>query len=869
MKTQEIRKSFLDYFNNAASGRLSHLTTSSASLLPFNDATLLFTNAGMVPLKNYFLGVEKPPYNRLTSVQRCVRAGGKHNDLDQVGHTARHHTFFEMLGNFSIGDYFKKEAITLAWNLLTDVWRIPKDRLWISVYEEDLEAADIWMKHIKVHSDRIAYCGKASNFWMMGDVGPCGPCTEIFYDHGPKYPGGPPGSKDEDKGRFVEIWNLVFMQYNADASGQFNLLPKPSVDTGMGLERIAAVLQGVYDNYDIDIFQHILRHVSNVVQYQDLTHPSMRVIADHIRAATFLIADGLFPSNEGRGYVLRRIIRRALRHGYGLGMREPFFYRLVKPVIDIMKEAYLEIASQRASIEDIILQEENLFNGTVTQGMRVFEKAISELSGKVIPGEIVFLLYDTYGFPPDLTEDMAKERGLSIDQAGFTRSMQKQKAQSKQKHAFADKRLNVDVDVPTTFIGYDQLKETAAVIALHSTKAKVSELVEGDKGVVILDRTPFYAESGGQVGDAGILSYETGSFKVENTTKQGQLFLHSGKVLKGSIKVGDSVTAAVDDIRRMIACNHTATHLLQSALRQYLGEKVVQKGSLVHAKRLRFDFAFSRALTVKEIQDIEWWVNAEIRKNIPVGIFHCDLEEAKKMGAIALFGEKYADEVRVVDIKGCSLELCGGTHVQRTGDIGLFKIISDGAIAAGVRRIEALTAEEALNYIQAQQVQLKALATQLKVDQQSLASRISQLLTDNQQMTKQLNQHQQTHVNQLFNILNDSSDNIKGSTLLLQKVDCGNVQVLRQLIDQFKAKHQSYIVILATVIKDRLQLVVGISKNLTSKLNAVELLKKLNPFIDGKGGGRADLAQGSGRKVAGLPAAFEHIKTFLKGNLDL
>jgi alanyl-tRNA synthetase len=870
ISTQEIRKTFLDYFSDA-SNHLEHMVLRNAPLVPFGDSTLLFTNAGMVPLKNYFLGIEKPPHQRLTSIQRCVRAGGKHNDLEQVGHTARHHTFFEMLGNFSVGDYFKKEAIQLAWTLLTQVWELPKEKLWVSVYKDDLETAEIWTKHMKVSPDHISYCGKDSNFWMMGDTGPCGPCSEIFYDHGEQYPGGVPGSKDEHLGRFVEIWNLVFMQYNADASKQFNPLPKPSIDTGMGLERIAAVLQGVYDNYDIDIFRHLLLSLADIVSCQDLKKPAMRVIVDHIRAAAFLIADGVFPSNEGRGYVLRRIMRRAVRHGCSLGMRDPFLHQLVKPLTDIMKDAYPELMPQQTSIGDIILEEEKLFHQTLTQGMKVFEKAVSELSGKIIPGEVVFYLYDTYGFPKDLTEDMARDRQLKIDQAGFDREMKKQKTQSKKQHAFfTDSRLNIAAHTPTPFVGYQQLSITTEVIALHTEQTAVDTLNVGDKGVVILQDTPFYAEAGGQVGDSGMLSGVDGIFQVEDTRKQGQIFLHFGQVVKGCLRVRDTVQALVDKTRLMTAANHTGTHLVYRALRVILGQQVIQKGSFVHAKRLRFDFTFSRALIQNELMEVEHWVNDKIRQNISLNVYHCDIEEAKKLGAMALFSEKYEQKVRVVDIPQCSLELCGGTHVARTGDIGLFKIISEGAVAAGIRRIEALTGEAALMYVQQEEQQLTTLMRQLKVNRTDhLSLRVSQLLAENRDLLKRLEHQQYNRMSQLFDQLLKAIDNVNGVNVLIQQIEIITIQALRRLVDRFKLKHSPCIVILAMIDqnKKRVHVIAGVSKDMISRVSANAILTIFTQKIKGKGGGRTDLAQGSGSDLNALPSALKEMRHFLMGRL--
>jgi alanyl-tRNA synthetase len=866
MNTHDIRCAFLNFFNQASNGLL-HTTLPSASLIPFNDPTLLFTNAGMVPLKNYFLGIEKPPANRLVSIQRCVRAGGKHNDLAQVGHTARHHTFFEMLGNFSIGDYFKTEAITLAWTFLTEALNIPKDKLWVTVYEDDQEAADIWLQKIGIDSTRLSYCGKVSNFWMMGDIGPCGPCSEIFYDHGPSIPGGPPGSKDEDKGRFVEIWNLVFMQYNADATGQLLPLPRPSIDTGMGLERIAAIMQGVYDNYDIDIFQSLLKALSQIVSCADFKNPAMRIIVDHIRSTVFLIADGVYPSNEGRGYVLRRIMRRAIRQGYTLGVREPFFYRLVKPLANVMKDAYPELEAQRTSIEDIILQEEKLFSGTLATGMKVFEQTILNLTERVIPGDVVFYLYDTYGFPRDLTEDMAKDRGFRIDEVGFDRAMKKQQAQSKKSHLFTHRHLNVDTEMVTTFTGYDVLEESAKVLGLYCDDTSVNELKTNTSGIVILDRTPFYAEAGGQVGDSGLLTFSNGAFKVENTQKVGQVYLHWGKVIKGSLHLLNQVTARVDLKRRFIASNHTATHLLHQALRHFLGDAVVQKGSFVDARRLRFDFSFSRALTQEELINIEQWVNEKIRENILVEISWCDLQEAKKRGAIALFGEKYVDLVRLVDIKKCSLELCGGTHVRRTGDIGLFKIISESAIAAGIRRIEAVTAKEALLYVQSIDEQIKKISVQLKTDSNHLLSRVSQLLVDNQHMQKQALRLQQKNIGTLYKDLQTQIKDINGVAILVVKIDQIEKRLMRQLVDQFKEKLKLCCIVLASVHQNNVQFIVGVSKPLTKQLSAVEIMDHLMPQVNGKGGGRADLAQGGGANIKGLSPALNSVQKFIQGKV--
>ncbi|MBL4647403.1 MAG: alanine--tRNA ligase, partial [Gammaproteobacteria bacterium] len=835
-----------------------HHLVDSSPLVPGNDPTLLFTNAGMVQFKETFLGTEPRSYSRAVSSQRCVRAGGKHNDLDNVGYTARHHTFFEMLGNFSFGDYFKREAIQFAWQFLTEELALPKEKLWITVYQDDDEAADIWLNEIGIDTTRFSRCGEADNFWSMGDTGPCGPCSEIFYDHGADIPGGPPGSKDADLDRYIEIWNLVFMQYNRSAEGQLTPLPKPSVDTGMGLERIAAIMQGVHDNYGIDIFQYLIRAIAKLANSQDFSHKSLRVIADHIRSTSFLISDGVVPSNEGRGYVLRRIIRRAVRHGSKLGLHQPFFYRLVEPLAEQMGEAYPELINKRQQIENVLQQEEQQFALTLDNGLQVLEQQFAHLTNQTIPGELIFKLYDTYGFPVDLTGDIARERGLTLDVPGFEQAMQQQRQRSQKNQKFSiDYAQQLSIRHQTKFTGYDTLTDEASIIALFKNNQSVNTLQADDEGFVILDRTPFYAESGGQVGDKGLLGKADNLFQVEHTSTVGQASINHGKMKQGDISVGDTLQLQVNaDERQATALNHSATHLLHAALRQLLGEHVQQKGSLVDATRLRFDFSHFEPLSSQQIQQIENVVNQKIRENIWVETNIMTVDEAKKSGAMALFNEKYGEHVRVLTIGDFSIELCGGTHVQRTGDIGLIKIIVETAIAAGVRRIEAISGQAALDYVNVSEQQLVRIAQWIKVGRDNLEQKIRQEIEDYRVLKKKYQQLKQKLTCANIDDLVSQAEQIGGSKVLLTLLSDVDVKASRQIVDQLKQKLTTAIIVIATQSDNKLSLIAGVTKNCTEKVKAGELVKLIAKHIDGQGGGRADMAQGGGSNVAKLPEAF-------------
>jgi alanyl-tRNA synthetase len=864
MKTTQIRQQFLDFF-----AKHGHTIVPSSPLVPSNDPTLLFTNAGMVQFKDVFLGQETRPYTRATSSQRCVRAGGKHNDLENVGYTARHHTFFEMLGNFSFGDYFKRDAIHYAWQFLTEVLQIPADRLWVTVFKDDQEAADIWLNDIKIDPKRFSCCGEQSNFWSMGDTGPCGPCTEIFYDHGPSIPGGPPGSPEEDGDRYVEIWNLVFMQYNRAADGTLTPLPKPSVDTGMGLERIAAVMQGVHNNYDIDIFQHLLAVIRRLAPLADTHITSARVIADHIRSTAFLITDGITPSNEGRGYVLRRIIRRAIRHGYKLGLQDAFFYRLVSPLVEVMGQAYPELVKAQSLIEHVIQTEEQQFASTLTQGMKLLEQEVNKLSGHVLPGNIVFRLYDTYGFPPDLTADIVRERGLTLDYAGFEKEMTKQREQSRETSRFSvDYTQLPQLQGETEFTGYEQFTDEGTVTALLQENHEVEHLSAGQSGAVVLDRTPFYAEAGGQVGDSGYLFFEKGSFRVHDTKKQGMVHVHYGQVEKGTLQVGTHVSAEVDSSRQATMLNHSATHLLHAALRHILGDHVIQKGSLVDPHRLRFDFSHPTPLSEEQLRAIERLVNQQIRANLAASIEVLTPEEAKKKGAMALFGEKYGERVRVLSMGEFSMELCGGTHAARTGDIGLFKIISETGIAAGIRRIEALTGEQALEWVTQQEHYLQDLMQLLKTNRENLAEKLQQTLQQHRHQEKELlelkNQQakwQSTQLAQQVVMIGD----IKVLAIQLPQ---GDNEILRTLVDELKNQLNKAVIVLAVTKGSQVQLICGITKNCTDKLRAGELMAYVAEQVGGKGGGRPDLAQGGGNNPAQLAAALHSVAFWIKEKLQ-
>lgn len=848
MTSAEIRQAFLDFFKQQG-----HEVVDSSSLIPANDPTLMFTNAGMVQFKDVFLGSDKRSYSRATSSQRCVRAGGKHNDLENVGYTARHHTFFEMLGNFSFGDYFKQDAIKFAWNFLTEELGLPKEKLWITVHHSDTEAEKIWKEEIGVDPERFSKLDE-DNFWSMGDTGPCGPCTEIFFDHGPEVWGGPPGSPEEDGDRYIEIWNVVFMQYNRSADGEMTPLPKPSVDTGMGLERIAAVMQNVHSNYEIDMFQNLLKATAAAVGTADLDNKSLRVIADHIRSCSFLIVDGVLPSNEGAGYVLRRIIRRAVRHGNKLGAQGAFFNQLVVALVKEMGEAYPELAEKQAQVERVLLKEEEQFAKTLDHGMRLLEEAINNLKGSVIPGETVFKLYDTYGFPHDLTADVAREHELTIDDEGFEREMGAQRERARAAGKFSvDYNDAIKLDGETSFTGYEHLSgDASTVVALFKEGEAVDELQAGESGLVVLNETPFYAESGGQVGDTGVLSAAAATFTVTNCTKEAKNNLHHGSVATGTLKVGDKVAPQVDAERRQsIALNHSATHLLHEALRVVLGEHVQQKGSLNDAERLRFDFSHFESLTDEEVFTVEKLVNDQIRLNTPVVTEIMEIEAAKAKGAAALFGEKYDDEVRVLSMGGdFSIELCGGTHAKRTGDIGLLKITSEGGVAAGVRRIEAVTGECALTYFAEQKNQFE----QKLLDQQAKTRLLEKEL---EQMKAKLAAAKGAD-------LASNAVEVNGVKVLAAQLDGVEPKALRDTIDQLKNKLGNGVVVLATVSDGKIALAAGVTKELSGKVRAGDLIKELTAKLGGKGGGRPDFAQGGGTDLAALPAALESVAALVE-----
>jgi alanyl-tRNA synthetase len=859
MSSAALRQRFLDYFEKKA-----HTIVSSSSLVPRNDPTLLFTNAGMVQFKDVFLGLEKASYTRATSSQRCVRAGGKHNDLEQVGYTKRHHTFFEMLGNFSFGDYFKREAIAFAWEFLTNVLEIPKERLWITVFKEDPESEAIWLNELKVDPTRFSRCGEKDNFWSMGDTGPCGPCTEIFYDHGPEIAGGPPGSIDQDGDRYVEIWNLVFMQFNRDIHGKLTPLPKPCVDTGMGLERIAAVMQGVHDNYDIDLFQCLLEALSKILGRASSQDPGYRVIVDHIRAAAFLIMDGISPSNEGRGYVLRRIIRRAARQGHKLGTTQPFFYKLTPAFVQQMAEAYPQLKDSQAKIADVIHQEEIQFSNTLEKGLKILDQELEKMKGNGIPGELMFRLYDTYGFPPDLTMDIAHERNLTVDRAGFEKAMTHQRERSQQTQQFGDQLSQLLSDIlPTKFTGYEQLVDDAEVTALFHEDQSVQALATGQKGVVVLNQTPFYAESGGQVGDTGSLCFETGRFQVEDTQKKGKVYLHYGEIIAGNLTLRQKVHAEVDLTRIDTILNHSATHLLHEALRQILGSHVVQKGSLVEAKRLRFDFSHPNPLTLNELKAIEQLVNLQIRKNLSSGVTVLALDDAKKSGALALFGEKYESEVRVVKMGDFSKEVCGGTHVHHTGEIGLFKIISESASASGIRRIEAVTGNEALLWIEKEEEILQQASNLLKTNAAQLSSRITQLLEENKNLTREIERLKHQDLRSQSETLLAQTKDIQGIKVLAAQLNSSDRDTLRNALDQLKSQLEKAVIVLASVQDQKVILVAGVTKNCLPQLNAVQVLNHVAAQLDGKGGGRPDLAQGGGEHPEKLPQALASVENWV------
>ena len=872
--TAEIRQAFLDFFHSKG-----HQVVASSSLVPHNDPTLLFTNAGMNQFKDVFLGLDKRNYSRATTSQRCVRAGGKHNDLENVGYTARHHTFFEMLGNFSFGDYFKHDAIQFAWELLTsEKWfALPKERLWVTVYESDDEAYEIWEKEVGIPRERIIRIGDnkgapyaSDNFWQMGDTGPCGPCTEIFYDHGDHIWGGPPGSPEEDGDRYIEIWNIVFMQFNRQADGTMEPLPKPSVDTGMGLERIAAVLQHVNSNYDIDLFRTLIQAVAKVTGATDLSNKSLRVIADHIRSCAFLIADGVMPSNENRGYVLRRIIRRAVRHGNMLGAKETFFYKLVGPLIDVMGSAGEDLKRQQAQVEQVLKTEEEQFARTLERGLALLDEELAKLSGDTLDGETAFRLYDTYGFPVDLTADVCRERNIKVDEAGFEAAMEEQRRRAREASGFgADYNAMIRVDSASEFKGYDHLELNGKVTALFVDGKAVDAINAGQEAVVVLDQTPFYAESGGQVGDKGELKGANFSFAVEDTQKYGQVIGHIGKLAAGSLKVGDAVQADVDEARRArIRLNHSATHLMHAALRQVLGTHVSQKGSLVNDKVLRFDFSHNEAMKPEEIRAVEDLVNAQIRRNLPIETNIMDLEAAKAKGAMALFGEKYDERVRVLSMGDFSTELCGGTHASRTGDIGLFRIISESGTAAGVRRIEAVTGEGAIATVHADSDRLSEVAHLLKGDSNNLADKVRSVLERTRQLEKELQQLKEQAAAQESANLSSKAIDVNGVKLLVSELSGVEPKMLRTMVDDLKNQLGSTIIVLATVAEGKVSLIAGVSKDVTDRVKAGELIGMVAQQVGGKGGGRPDMAQAGGTDAAALPAALASVKGWVSAKLQ-
>ncbi|KLV39163.1 alanine-tRNA ligase [Aeromonas caviae] len=872
MSTSEIRTAFLEYFRTQG-----HQVVSSSSLVPHNDPTLLFTNAGMNQFKDVFLGADKRAYHRATTAQRCVRAGGKHNDLENVGYTARHHTFFEMLGNFSFGDYFKQDAIRFAWEFLTGTLKLPKERLLVTVYATDDEAFDIWEKEVGVPADRIVRIGDnkgapyaSDNFWAMGDTGPCGPCTEIFYDHGDHIWGGPPGSPEEDGDRFIEIWNVVFMQFNRQADGTMEPLPRPSVDTGMGLERISAIMQGVHSNYEIDIFQALIKKAAEIVGTTDLSNQSLRVIADHIRSCAFLVADGVMPSNEGRGYVLRRIIRRAVRHGRKLGATDVFFYKLAAELAVQMKDVAAELIAQLPLVERVLRIEEEQFVRTLDRGLLLLEDVLANLGdAKVIPGEVVFKLYDTYGFPADLTADVVREREIGIDEEGFKAEMEKQRARAKEASSFGVNYNDVlKLDFETPFTGYKQLSQNTQVVGIYKDGVEVNGLIAGEEAVIVLAETPFYAESGGQVGDSGILKVDDGIFAVTDTQKAGKAIIHKGYLELGTLEKGAEVEAVVDgDRRQAIALNHSVTHLLHAALRQALGEHVTQKGSLVGAERMRFDFSHFEGLTMATIRRIEELVNAQIRANHEVATQLMGLEEAKSAGAMALFGEKYEDDVRVVRMGDYSTELCGGTHAKRTGDIGFFKIIAESGIAAGVRRIEAVTGKSAIDLMHQLGEQIEEAAALVKGDQFSIADKVRQVLDKAKMMERELEQLKAKLAAQAGNDLLSQVIDINGQKVLVAALEGVDPKSLRGMLDELKNQMKSGVVLLATSSDGKVNLIAGVTNDLTGKVKAGELVNLVAQQVGGKGGGRPDMAQAGGTQPEAVPAALQSVHSWLEERL--
>ena len=859
MTSAELRKAFIEFFE-----KQNHTAVHSSPVVPANDPTLLFTNAGMVQFKETFLGQETRDYTRATSVQRCIRAGGKHNDLENVGYTARHHTFFEMLGNFSFGDYFKKEAIQFAWDFLTKELNLPEEKLWVTVFEEDKEAEDIWLKEMGVSAERFSRCGAKDNFWSMGDTGPCGPCTEIFYDHGADVAGGPPGSPDEDGDRYIEIWNLVFMQFDRSADGTLTPLPKPSVDTGMGLERLAAVMQGVHNNYDIDLFKAIVSKVAELTNTKDHSNSSLRVIADHIRSCSFTIVDGVLPSNEGRGYVLRRIIRRAIRHGYKLGMKDLFFYKLVPVLVEQMGQAYPELVEEQANVERALKLEEERFAETLENGMKLLEEYIADMDSKIIDGEIAFKLYDTFGFPLDLTADVARERGLTVDEEGFEKAMEAQRERARSASNFgAQSGAQIDYEGETQFIGYDRDDADAKIMAIFVEGESVKSASEGTEAIVILGRTPFYAESGGQVGDTGSLTEGMNSFHVNNCQKQGGAFLHMGQVTAGAVTVGQVLHAQIDvEGRRASERNHSATHLLHAALREVLGTHVQQKGSLVTPDRLRFDFSHFEPIKPEQLLEIEKLVNQNVMANNPVGANEMSIDAAKEKGAMALFGEKYGDVVRVVDMGDFSVELCGGTHVTATGEIGPFKLISETGIASGVRRIEAVTGNGAWDYFYQDVQTLDNIAAAVKSDKAQVETKVTQLVTDHKELEKQFKQLQSKMASSQGDDLANSAVKVGDVNVLAAKLEGADVNTLRETLDKLKSSLAPAAIVLAAVDGEKVSLVAGVSKEITGTYKAGELVNHVAQQVGGKGGGRPDMAQAGGKDPSKLAEALASVQAW-------
>jgi alanyl-tRNA synthetase len=861
MTSSELRKAFLDFYIQK-----NHTAVHSSPVVPANDPTLLFTNAGMVPFKETFLGQETRPYTRATSVQRCIRAGGKHNDLENVGYTARHHTFFEMLGNFSFGDYFKKEAVEFAWEFLTKTLKLPEEKLWITVFEEDDEAADIWLKDMKVSPERFSRCGAKDNFWSMGDTGPCGPCSEIFYDHGEDVAGGPPGTPEEDGDRYIEIWNLVFMQFDRSSDGTLIPLPKPSVDTGMGLERLAAVMQGVHNNYDIDLFQALIKKAAQLTGEKDLSNNSLRVISDHIRSCAFTIADGVMPSNEGRGYVLRRIIRRAIRHGYKLGQTQPFFYELVGTLVEQMGQAYPELASEQNNVERVLKLEEERFAETLENGMKLLEDYIEQMKNSVVAGDVAFKLYDTYGFPLDLTADVAREKGLTVDEAGFSQAMEAQRERARSASNFgSNSHIRIAFDAETPFVGYDQDEADSKILAIFVDGASVQSVDQGTDATIILDKTPFYAESGGQAGDSGSLTEGMNSFHVNDTQKQGALFLHQGTVSAGTMTVNQALHAQINvENRRACERNHSATHLLHAALDHVLGSHVSQKGSLVKADRLRFDFSHFEPVSAKQLREVEQLVNRNILANAKVGMAEMEIEAAKAKGAMALFGEKYGDTVRVVDMGDFSIELCGGTHVNALGEIGPFRILSESGIASGVRRLEAVTGLDAWDAIYQDDDTLALVAQTIKTDKNQVNTKITQVMSDYKILEKELKQLQSKLASSQGSDLASQAIKVGDVNVLAAKMDGADSGVLRDTMDKLKDKLAPAVIVLSAVDGEKVSIVAGVSKPITKQYKAGELVNHVAMQVGGKGGGRPDLAQAGGSDPAKLDEALASVITWVK-----